>query len=173
VEEGKVRYLGLSEASEDIIRRANKIHTITALQTEYSLWSNALEDVVPVCRELDIALVPYSPLGRGFLSGKYKSAKDFEEGDFRKNNPRFSKENFNKNLEIVKKVEEIAQLKSVTPAQIALSWVFSKGNDIFPLTGTKRIKYLKENIESINIKLNKDEIEQLDKLCNLVSGSRY
>jgi aryl-alcohol dehydrogenase-like predicted oxidoreductase len=173
VKEGKVRYLGLSEASEEIIRRASKIHTITALQTEYSLWSNDMEAVIPVCRELNIALVPYSPLGRGFLSGKYKSLSDFEEGDFRSGNPRFSKENFIKNLEIVKKVEEISKSKSATPAQIALAWVISKGDDIFPLTGTKRIKYLKENIESINIKFEKDEIEQLDNLYNLVSGSRY
>ncbi len=173
VKEGKVKYIGLSEAPEEIIRRANKVHPITAVQTEYSLWSNDLEAVIPVCRELNIALVPYSPLGRGFLSGKYKSPNDFEEGDFRSYNPRFSEENFNKNLEIVKKVEEIAKSKSVTPAQIALAWVISKGNDMFPLTGTKRIKYLKENIESINIKLEKDEIEQLDNLYNLVSGSRY
>jgi len=173
VKEGKVRYLGLSEAPEEIIRRANKVHTITALQTEYSLWSNDLEAVIPVCRELNIALVPYSPLGRGFLSGKYKSVDDFEEGDFRRYNPRFNKKNFNKNLEIVKKVEEIAKLKSATTAQIALAWVLSKGDDIFPLTGTKRIKYLKENIESINIKFEKKEIEQLDNLYNLVSGSRY
>lgn len=173
VKEGKVRYLGLSEAPEEIIRRANKVHTISALQTEYSLWSNDLEAVIPVCRELDIALVPYSPLGRGFLSGKYKSASDFEEGDFRRYNPRFSEENFKNNLEVVKKVEEIAKSKSVTPAQIALAWVVSKGDDMFPLTGTKRIKYLKENIESVNIKFEKDEMEQLDNLYNLVSGSRY
>jgi aryl-alcohol dehydrogenase-like predicted oxidoreductase len=173
VKEGKVRYIGLSEAPEEIIRRAYKVHTITALQTEYSLWSNDLEAVIPVCRELDIALVPYSPLGRGFLSGKYKSIDAFEEGDFRRYNPRFSEENFNKNLEIVKKVEEIAKSKSVTPAQIALAWVVSKGDDMFPLTGTKRIKYLKENIESINIKFEKDEIEQLDNLYHFVSGSRY
>lgn len=173
VKEGKVRYLGLSETPEELISRANKVHTITALQTEYSLWSNDLEAVIPVCRKLDIALVPYSPLGRGFLSGKYKSVDDFEEGDFRSYNPRFRKENFNKNLEIVKKVEEIAKSKSVTPAQIAYAWVLSKGDDMFPLTGTKRIKYLKENIESVNIKFEKDEIEKLDNLYNLVSGSRY
>ena len=173
VKEGKVRYLGLSEASEEIIRRAHKVHPIAAVQTEYSLWSNDLEAVIPVCRELDIALVPYSPLGRGFLSGKFKSLEDFEENDFRRYNPRFSAENFNKNLEIVKVVEEIAKSKSVTPSQIALAWVISKGDDMFPIPGTKRINYLKENITAIDIKLEKDEIEQLDSLYNLVSGKRY
>ena len=173
VKEGKVRYLGLSEASEEIIRRAHKVHPISAVQTEYSLWSNDLEAVIPVCRELDIALVPYSPLGRGFLSGKFKSLEDFEENDFRRYNPRFSAENFNKNLEILKVVEEIANSKSVTPSQIALAWVISKGDDMFPIPGTKRINYLKENITAIDIKLEKDEIEQLDSLYNLVSGKRY
>jgi aryl-alcohol dehydrogenase-like predicted oxidoreductase len=173
VKEGKVRYFGLSEAPADMIRRANKVHPITALQTEYSLWSNDLEAVIPVCRELNIAMVPYSPLGRGFLSGKYKSPADLEEGDFRRRNPRFIEENFDKNLAIVKKAEEIAKFKSVTPAQIALAWVLSKGDDMFPIPGTKRIKYLKENIESMNIKFEQDELEQLDKLYNLVSGSRY
>ncbi len=171
--EGKVRYIGLSEASEEIIRRAHKVHPIAAVQTEYSLWSNDLEAVIPVCRELGIALVPYSPLGRGFLSGKFKSLEDFEENDFRRYNPRFSAENFNKNLEIVKVVEEIAKSKSVTPSQIALAWVISKGDDMFPIPGTKRINYLKENITAIDIKLEKDEIEQLDSLYNLVSGKRY
>lgn len=173
VKEGKVRYLGLSEASEEIIRRAHKVHPISAVQTEYSLWSNDLEAVIPVCRELDIALVPYSPLGRGFLSGKFKSLEDFEENDFRRYNPRFSAENFDKNLEIVKIVEEIAKSKSVTPSQIALAWVISKGDDMFPIPGTKRINYLKENITAIDIKFEKDEIEQLDSLYNLVSGKRY
>lgn len=173
VKEGKVRYLGLSEASEEIIRRAHKVHPIAAVQTEYSLWSKDLEAVIPVCRELDIALVPYSPLGRGFLSGKYKSLEDFEENDFRRYNPRFSAENLNKNLEILKVVEEIANSKSVTPSQIALAWVISKGDDMFPIPGTKRINYLKENITAIDIKLEKDEIEQLDSLYNLVSGKRY
>lgn len=173
VKEGKVRYLGLSEASEEIIRRAQKVHPIAAVQTEYSLWSNDLEAVIPVCRELDIALVPYSPLGRGFLSGKFKSLEDFEENDFRRYNPRFSAENFNKNLEILNVVEVIAKSKSVTPSQIALAWVISKGDDMFPIPGTKRINYLKENITAIDIKLEKDEIEQLDSLYNLVSGKRY
>ena len=145
VKEGKVRYLGLAEASEEIIRRAHKVHPIAAVQTEYSLWSNDLEAVIPVCRELDIALVPYSPLGRGFLSGKFKSLEDFEENDFRRYNPRFSAENFNKNLEILNVVEEIAKSKSVTPSQIALAWVISKGDDMFPIPGTKRINYLKES----------------------------
>ena len=173
VNEGKVRYIGLSEASEEIIRRAHKVHPVSAVQTEYSLWSNDLEAVMPVCRELNIALVPYSPLGRGFLSGKYNSAADFEEGDFRRHNPRFSSENFVKNMEIVNKVEEIAKSKSVTPSQIALAWVLSKGDDVFPIPGTKRIKYLRENIKAIAIVLEKDEIEQLDNLYSLVSGKRY
>lgn len=173
VKEGKVKYLGLSEATEEIIRRAAKIHTITALQTEYSLWSNDLEAAIPVCRELDIALVPYSPLGRGFLSGKYKSPDDFEKGDFRANSPRFSKENFPSNLEIVEKVEAIAKSKGVTPSQIALAWVLSKGDDMFPIPGTKRIKYLAENIASAHIQFESAELEQLDALYNLVSGARY
>ena len=173
VKEGKVKYIGLSEISEEEIRRANDVHPITAIQNEYSLWSHELDPVMSVCRELNIAMVPYSPLGRGFLSGKYKSLDDFKEGDFRTINPRFSKENFENNIKIVEKVEEIAKLKSVTPAQIALAWVISKGDDIFPLTGTKRIKYLQENIESINVKLEKGEIEHLDKLNILVSGERY
>ncbi len=173
VKEGKVRYLGLSEASEEIIRRACKIHPISAVQTEYSLWSNDLEAVIPVCRELNIAMVPYSPLGRGFLSGNFRSVEDFESGDFRRYNPRFSGENFNKNLEILNKVEEIAKIKSVTPSQIALAWVLSKGDDMFPIPGTKRIKYLDENIEATKISLEKDEVEQLDQLYKLVSGNRY
>jgi len=173
VKEGKVRYLGLSEASQEIIRKAHKVHPISAVQTEYSLWSNDLEAVMPVCRELDIALVPYSPLGRGFLSGKYTTAEDFEEGDFRRHNPRFSAENFDKNLEIVNEVEEIAGSKSATPSQIALAWVVSKGDDLFPIPGTKRIKYLKENIEATSVILEKDEIERLDTLYSLVSGERY
>ena len=173
VKEGKVKFIGLSEASEEIIRKAHKVHPITAVQTEYSLWSNDLGAVFTVCRELNIALIAYSPLGRGFLSGKYKSRDDFEKGDFRRDNPRFSDENIAKNLEIVAKVKDMAKSKSATPAQIALAWILSKGSDVFPLTGTKTIKYLKENIESTNIKLEKDEIEQLDNLQSLVSGSRY
>jgi aryl-alcohol dehydrogenase-like predicted oxidoreductase len=173
VAEGKVKYLGLSEASEEMIRRAHKVHPITAVQTEYSLWSNDLEAVIPVCRELGIALVPYSPLGRGFLSGKYKSVEDFEEGDFRRFNPRFSAENFSKNLEIVKKVKEIAKSKSVTTSQIALAWVISKGKDVFPIPGTKKIQYLQENIDAISIQLKEDEMQELDKLYDLVNGDRY
>ncbi len=173
VKEGKVRYIGLSEASEDIIRRAHKVHPVSAVQTEYSLWSNDLEAVMPVCRELNIAMVPYSPLGRGFLSGKYTSPEDFEEGDFRRNNPRFSKDNFDKNLDIVERVEEIATSKSASPSQIALAWVLSKGDDLFPIPGTKRLKYLKENIEATKVTLETDDIEQLDTLYRLVSGERY
>ena len=173
VKEGKVKYIGLSEADEDAIRRANKVHSISAVQTEYSLWSNNLAEVFQVCREQNIALVAYSPMGRGFLSGKYKSTNDFEKGDFRSENPRFSKENLEKNLEIVEKVEKLAKEKGVTSAQIALAWIMAKGNDIFPLTGTKRIKYLDENIESINIYLKEDEVEQLDSLHELVVGDRY
>jgi len=173
VKEGKVKYIGLSEISEEEIRRAHAVHPITAVQNEYSLWSHELDPVMSVCRELNIAMVPYSPLGRGFLSGKYKSLDDFEEGDFRTVNPRFSKENFEINLKMVGKVEEIAKSKSVTSAQIALAWVMSKGNDIFPLTGTKRIKYLQENIESIDVQLEEEEIEQVNKPYNLVSGERY
>ena len=132
-----------------------------------------MEAVFAVCRELTIAMVPYSPLGRGFLSGKYTSLDDFEKSDFRSTNPRFSKENFYKNLEIVKKVEGLATSKGVTPAQIALAWIISKGDDIFPLTGAKRIKHLQENIESIDVQLEKNEIEYLDTLYQLVSGERY
>jgi aryl-alcohol dehydrogenase-like predicted oxidoreductase len=173
VKEGKVRSIGLSEVSEEQIRKAHKVHPITAVQTEYSLWSNNLAQVFPVCRELNIALIAYSPLGRGFLSGKYKSRNDFEKGDFRRDNPRFSDENIAKNLEIVSKVEELAKAKAATPAQIALAWVLAKGQDVFPLTGTKRIQYLQENIESMSIMLSQQEIEQLDTLHNLASGARY
>lgn len=132
-----------------------------------------MEAVIPTCRELGIALVPYSPLGRGFLSGKFQTIDDFEDNDFRRFNPRFKEENFSKNLEIVRKVEEIAKSKSVTASQIALAWVISKGSDLFPIPGTKKIKYLKENIEAVSIKLEENEIKDLDKLYTLVNGERY
>src|SRR6476619_1409906 len=155
VEQGKVRHIGLSEASPDTIRRAHAVHPISALQTEYSLWTRDPEDaVLPTVRELGIGFVAYSPLGRGFLSGRFQSPDDFEEGDFRKHHPRFQGENFEKNLELVEKVKEIADEKGVTPSQLALAWVLAQGEDIVPIPGTKRIAYLEENAGALDVQLS-------------------
>jgi aryl-alcohol dehydrogenase-like predicted oxidoreductase len=176
VKAGKVLYLGLSEAASNTIRRANKIYPISALQSEYSLWTRDTEDeIFSTIRELGIGLVAYSPLGRGFLTGQIKSPEDFAENDFRRFSPRFMGENFAKNLELVKKVEEIADAKKCTPAQIALAWVLSRGNDIVPIPGTKKIKYLEENAKSIDIKFTEEELKMLDDIFpkGVASGSRY
>ena len=173
---GKVRFLGLSEAAPDTIRRANSVHQITALQTEYSLWSREPEDeILKTVRELGIGFVAYSPLGRGFLSGKYKSIDDFEANDVRRKSPRFQRENFQKNLDLVRKVEEIAKRKDITPAQLALAWVLSKGKDIVPIPGTKHIKYLEENIKAADVKLTGDELEEIEEIMhvNAATGFRY
>ena len=176
VEEGKVRYLGLSEAGPDTIRRAHATHPISALQTEYSLWSRDPEDeIFATVRELGIGFVAYSPLGRGFLTGQIKQASDLAADDWRRTNPRFQGENFNRNLELVKKVEEIAAKKGVTPSQLALAWVLEQGEDIVPIPGTKRTKYLEENARAVEVILTKDDLATLDALAprGVAVGERY
>lgn len=172
VEQGKVRYLGLSEASSESLRRAYKVHPITALQSEYSLWTRDPEDgPLDTARELGIGFVPYSPLGRGFLTGQIKSPNDFAEDDFRRQNPRFQGENFQKNLELVSVVEEIARSKGVTPGQVALAWVLAQGEDIVPIPGTKHVRYLEENVGALPVRLSPDEMECLSGLTAV--GERY
>jgi aryl-alcohol dehydrogenase-like predicted oxidoreductase len=176
VEAGKVRHLGLSEASPDTIRRAHAVHPITALQTEYSLWTRDPEDrILPTVRELGIGFVAYSPLGRGFLSGRFQSPDDFEEGDFRRNNPRFQGENFQKNLELVERVKEIADEKGATPGQLALAWVLAQGDDIVPIPGTTKVKNLEENAAAAEIELTGDDLARLDEAApkGITAGDRY
>jgi aryl-alcohol dehydrogenase-like predicted oxidoreductase len=176
VREGKVRYLGMSEAAPATIRRAVAIHPITALQTEYSLWTRDPEkELLEIVRELGIGFVAYSPLGRGFLSGKYKTPDDLPVADFRRNNPRFKGDNFYKNLTIVDKVTEIASEKGCTSSQVALAWLLAQGEDIVPIPGTKRIKYLEENIAATEIMLTADELERLENAApeGLTAGDRY
>ncbi len=173
VKEGKVKYLGLSEASAESLKRASKIHPIAALQTEYSIWVRDVEDnILSTCRELNIALVPYSPLGRGFLTGKVKDTNLFDQNDFRKKVPLFEEENFKANLKVVEALEQIAKEKSCTASQIALAWLFEQGKDIFPIPGTKRRKYLLENIHSVEIELTKNELERINVLANQIKGQR-
>lgn len=177
VEEGKVRYLGLSEASAETLRRASKVHPITALQSEYSLWTRDVEDndVLATCRDLNIGFVAYSPLGRGFLSGEIKKFEDLEETDWRRTNPRFQGENFEKNLKLVEKVEEIAREKGITASQLALAWVLAQGQDIVPIPGTKRRKYLEQNAEAANIILSQEDLASIEDVFpkDAVSGLRY
>jgi aryl-alcohol dehydrogenase-like predicted oxidoreductase len=176
VKEGKVRHLGLSEASAATIRRAQKVHPITALQTEYSLWTRDLEEeILPAIRELGIGLVPYSPLGRGFLTGSFKAAADLEDGDFRKNNPRFQGENFAANAALVKVIEQIAEAHKATAAQVALAWVLAQGEDIVPIPGTKRRKYLEQNIGALDVKLTQSDLATLGTTFahGAVQGTRY
>ena len=176
VREGKVRFLGLSEAGAEAIRRAHAVHPITALESEYSLWTRDPEDeVLPVCRELGIGFVPYSPLGRGFLTGKIQKPEDLPDDDYRKTTPRFQGENFQRNLEIVKRVEEIAREKRCTPAQLALAWVLAQGEDIVPIPGTKRRKYLQENIGALDVDLTSKDLERIDEVApkDAFAGSRY
>lgn len=173
---GKVRYIGLSEASENTIRRGHKIHPISALQSEYSLWTRDIEDeILPSIRELGIGLVPYSPLGRGFLTGQIKSTDDLAPDDFRRYNPRFMGENFKKNLDLVRKIEEIAKRKDCTPGQLALAWVLAQGKDVAPIPGTKRIKYLEENVGALDVTLTKEELNEIDLAFpkGAASGTRY
>jgi aryl-alcohol dehydrogenase-like predicted oxidoreductase len=173
VKEGKVKYLGLSEASAESLKRACNVHPISALQTEYSIWIKDVEEkILPACRELNIAFVPYSPLGRGFLTGKVKDKNNFDEKDFRRKVPLFDDDNFTANLNIVKELELIAEEKKCTPGQIAIAWLFHQGDDIFPIPGTKRRTYLKENIRSVDLKLTEDELNRINKLSNIVHGKR-
>jgi len=176
VEAGKVRYLGLSEASPDTIRRAHATHPISALQTEFSLWSREPEEeILPTVRELGIGFVAYSPLGRGFLSGAIKSLDDLEDGDFRRNNPRFQGENFEKNLELVDRVGEIAEEKGAQAGQLALAWVLAQGEDVVPIPGTKRRSYLEENAAATEIDLSEDDLRRIDDVmpAGVTAGERY
>jgi aryl-alcohol dehydrogenase-like predicted oxidoreductase len=176
VQQGKVRFLGLSEASAESIRHAHAIHPITALQSEYSLWTRDPEsEILPTCRELGIGFVPYSPLGRGFLTGKIQKPEDLPEDDYRRSTPRFQGENFQRNLDIVQRVEEIAREKHCTPAQLALAWVLAQGNHIVPIPGTKRRKYLQENIGALAVDLTSEDLERIDEVApkDAFAGSRY
>ena len=176
VREGKVRFVGLSEANPETIRRAHAVHPITALQSEYSLWTrDPEEEVLPVCRELGISLVPYSPLGRGFLTGKIQKPEDLAGGDYRLTTPRFQGENFQRNLDRVKRVEEIARAKRCTPAQLALAWVLAQGSGIVPIPGTKRRKYLQENIGALEVDLTNEDLVRIDEIApkDAFAGSRY
>jgi aryl-alcohol dehydrogenase-like predicted oxidoreductase len=174
VQEGKVRYLGLSEAGPDTLRRACAVHQITALQTEYSLWSRDPEDeILPTCRELGIGFVAYSPLGRGFLTGAIRSVGDLAENDFRLSTPRFQGENFQRNLDLVAEVERLAGKKDVTPAQLALAWVLAQGEDIVPIPGTRRIARLEENAAAADVELTDDELRQIADALPEPTGDRY
>jgi aryl-alcohol dehydrogenase-like predicted oxidoreductase len=176
VQAGKVRFLGLSEAATSTIRRANQEYPITALQTEYSLWTRDPEDdVVPVCRELGIGFVAYSPLGRGFLTGRFRTFEDLPEDDYRRNSPRFQGDNFQKNLDLVERVEEIARRKKITPAQLALAWLLAQGDDIVPIPGTKQRRYLEENLRALEIELTPSDLEQIEEVApkGAAAGDRY
>jgi aryl-alcohol dehydrogenase-like predicted oxidoreductase len=174
VQEGKILHIGLSEAAPETIRRAHAVHPITAVQTEYSLWTRDPEaEVLPACRELGIGFVPYSPLGRGFLTGRFTSPDDLDEDDFRRNNPRFQGENMEANLRVAAKVREIAEEKGVTPAQLALAWVLAQGEDVVPIPGTKRRKYLEENAAAVDVELTDDDVARIAAELPEVSGERY
>jgi aryl-alcohol dehydrogenase-like predicted oxidoreductase len=176
VEAGKVRYLGLSEASPETIRRAQAVHPITALQTEYSLWSRDPEaEILPTVRELGIGFVAYSPLGRGFLSGRFRSPSDFPDDDFRRHHPRFQGENFDRNMELVARVEEMAEEKGVTAGQLALAWVLHRGEDVVPIPGTKRVSYLEENAAAAELALSEDDMRRLEEIApaGVAAGDRY
>jgi aryl-alcohol dehydrogenase-like predicted oxidoreductase len=176
VDAGKVRHLGLSEAGATTIRRANAVHPITALQSEYSLWTRDPEDeILPTVRELGIGFVAYSPLGRGFLSGQIKSLDDLDADDYRRQAERFQGDNFQKNLDLVAKIEEIASEKGVTPSQLALAWVLARGEDIVPIPGTKRIKYLEENVGALDVQLTEDDLRRIDEAFpkGATAGNRY
>ena len=177
VRAGKVRHLGLSEAAPETIRRAHATHPITALQTEYSLWTRDVEEngVLSTVRELGIGFVAYSPLGRGFLTGRFKTFDDLPADDFRRRNPRFQGENFDHNLELVREVEQLAGEKRITPGQLALAWVLARGDDIVPIPGTKRVKYLEENVAAADVELSEADIERLDSVIPVgaATGTRY
>ena len=169
---GKIRYLGLSEASAPSIRRAHATHPISALQSEYSLWSRDVEEILPTVRELGIGFVPYSPLGRGFLTGQIKKPEDIKEGDWRLNHPRFQGETFQKNLALVRKVEALAREKHCRPGQLALAWLLAQGEDVVPIPGTKRRPYLEENVGALDVHLTPEDLAEIDAV-GPASGSRY
>jgi aryl-alcohol dehydrogenase-like predicted oxidoreductase len=174
VEQGKVRHIGLSEAAPETIRRAQAVHPITAVQTEYSMWTRDPEtEVLPTCRELGIGFVPYSPLGRGFLSGRFTSPDELEEGDFRRSGPRFTGENLQDNLRLAAKVREIAEEKEITPAQLAIAWVLAQGEDLVPIPGTKRRQYLEDNAGAVDVELTEDDLARIDAELPPVAGERY
>lgn len=176
VQAGKIRFIGLSEAGAGTIRRAHSVHPVSALQTEYSLWSRDVEDeILPVCRELGIGFVPYSPLGRGFLTGQIRSFEDLAEDDYRRNSPRFQGDNFNKNLELVERIKQIAAEQEVQPSQLALAWLLAQGEDIVPIPGTKRTKYLEENTGALNIQLDEADLKRIDEVApkGAAAGTRY
>ncbi len=176
VEAGKVRYLGLSEAAADTLRRANAEHPITALQTEYSLWSRDPEDeILPTCRDLGIGFVPYSPLGRGFLTGRFQSPEDLPEDDWRRHNPRFQGKNFEKNLDLVDEVKRLASKKGVAPAQLALAWVLHQDDDVVPIPGTTNPDHLDENIGALDVELSTEELDRIDEIApmGVAAGDRY
>ena len=174
VQAGKIRHIGLSEAAPETIRRGHAVHPITAVQTEYSLWSRDPEDeVLPVCRELGIGFVPYSPLGRGFLSGRFKSPDELDQNDFRRTGPRFTGENLDANLKLAAKLAEIAQEKGITPAQLALAWVLAQGEDLVPIPGTKRRTYLEENAAAVDVELTPDDLVRIEAELPKAAGERY
>ena len=176
VREGKVRVLGLSEAAPATIRRANQAYPITALQTEYSLWTRDPEDeVLPLCRELGIGFIAYSPLGRGFLTGRFRAFEDLPADDYRRNSPRFQGENFQRNLDLVERVEQIARQKKCTPAQLALAWLLAQGEDIGPIPGTKQRRYLEENVRALEVQLDPSDLEQIEEVApkGVAVGERY
>lgn len=176
VRQGKIRGIGLSEVNADTLRKANAVHPVTALQSEYSLWTRDPEDgILETCKELGIAFVAYSPLGRGFLTGQIKKFEDFESNDYRRFSPRFQGENFQKNIQLVHKIEEMAKTKNCSAAQLALAWVLAQGDYIFPIPGTKHIKYLDENIGALNVRFTEEELREIDSIIpkGAASGTRY
>jgi aryl-alcohol dehydrogenase-like predicted oxidoreductase len=176
VQAGKVRFLGLSEAAPATIRRAHAVHPITALQTEYSLWSRDVEDeILPTVRELGIGFVPYSPLGRGFLTGRFRRLEDLPADDYRRNQPRFQGENFDRNLELVRHIEALAGEKGCTPSQLALAWVLAQGDDMVPIPGTKRVRYLEENLAALDVTLSAEDLRRIDEIApvGVAAGTRY
>jgi aryl-alcohol dehydrogenase-like predicted oxidoreductase len=176
VRQGKVRHLGLSEASPQTIRRAHAVHPISALQTEYSLWTRDPEDeILPTVRELGIGFVAYSPLGRGFLTGRFRSFEDLPEDDYRRNSPRFQGENFQRNLDLVERVEELARRKKCTPAQLALAWLLTQGDGIVPIPGTKQRRYLEENVRALEVELTRSDLAEIDEVApkGIAAGDRY
>lgn len=174
VREGKILHIGLSEAAPDTLRRANAVHPITALQSEYSLWTRDPEaEILPTCRELGIGFVPYSPLGRGFLAGRFSSPEELDEDDFRRRGPRFTGENLEANLKLAAKVKDIAAEKGVTPAQLAIAWVLAQGDDFVPIPGTKRREYLEQNVGAVDVELTREDLRRIDEEIPEAAGDRY